>query len=105
MNATVQHPPVSNISHSQHTALTTKDQHSKILYSPEEIVEAAIESHRADTAIAHLYVRNPSTGKAAQDPELFKKVIRLIRKECDILINTTTDGSSGMCYVERIEII
>ena len=86
-------------------ALTTKEQNPNVPYTPEEIAEAAIESHRAGAAVAHLHVRDPLTGKAAQNIELYKKVIKLIRKDCDILINTTTGGGPGMSYDERIAII
>jgi len=86
-------------------ALTTREQNPNVPYTPEEIAEAAIESHRAGAAVAHLHVRDPFTGKAAQNIELYKKVIKLIRKDCDILINTTTGGGPGMSYDERIAII
>lgn len=86
-------------------SLTTKEQNPNIPYTPEEIAEAAVESCRAGAAIVHLHVREPSTGKAVQDIELFKKTIQLIRKDCDILINTTTGGGPGMSYDERIAII
>ena len=86
-------------------SLTTKERNPKVPYTPEEIAEAAVESHRAGAAVAHLHVREPSTGKAVQDIELYKKVIKLIRKDCDILINTTTGGGPGMSYDERIAII
>ena len=86
-------------------SLTTKEQNPNIPYTPEEIAEAAVESCRAGAAIVHLHVREPSTGKAVQDIELFKKTIQLIRKDCDMLINTTTGGGPGMSFDERIAII
>jgi 3-keto-5-aminohexanoate cleavage enzyme len=86
-------------------ALTTREQNPNIPYTPEELAEAAIESHRAGAAVVHLHVRDPSTGKAVQDVELFKEAIQRIRKECDILINTTTGGGPGMSYDDRIGII
>lgn len=86
-------------------SLTTKKQNPNIPYAPEEIAEAAIESRKAGAAVAHLHVRNPSTGKAVQDPELYKKVVKRIHKECDMLINITTGGGPGMSYDERIAII
>jgi 3-keto-5-aminohexanoate cleavage enzyme len=86
-------------------SLTTKEQNPNIPYTPEEIAESAIESCKAGAAVAHLHVRDPLTGKAVQNVDLFKKVIRLIRKRCDILINTTTGGGPNMTFDDRIGII
>jgi 3-keto-5-aminohexanoate cleavage enzyme len=86
-------------------ALTTKEQNPNIPYTPEEIAESAIEACKAGAAVAHLHVRDPLTGKAVQNVDLFKKVIRLIRKRCDILINTTTGGGPNMTFDDRIGII
>jgi 3-keto-5-aminohexanoate cleavage enzyme len=86
-------------------SLTTKEQNPNVPYTPEEIAEAIIESHGAGAAVAHVHVRDPSTGKAVQDIKLYKKVIQRIRKECDILINVTTGGGPGMSYDDRIAII
>ena len=86
-------------------ALTTREQNPHIPYAPEEIAESAIESCKAGAAVAHLHVRDPMTGKAVQNADLFKKVIRLIRKRCDMLINTTTGGGPNMTFDDRIGII
>lgn len=55
--------------------------------------------------MAHLHARDPLTGKPAHDVELYKKIIRLIRKKCDVLINTTTGGGPNMSFDHRIGII
>jgi len=86
-------------------SLTTREQNPNIPYTPEEIAKATVESCEAGAAVVHLHVREPSTGKPIQDVELFKKTIRLIRKECNIVINTSTGGGPGMTFDERIGII
>lgn len=86
-------------------SLTTRDQNPHIPYTPEEIAREAIESYRAGAAVIHLHVRDPQTGKPIQDIELFKETIRLIRRECDVVINTSTGGGPGMSFDERIGII
>jgi len=86
-------------------SLTTRDQNPNIPYTPEEIANATIESYSAGAAVVHLHVREPSTGEPVQDIELFKETIRLIRKDSDIVINTSTGGGPGMSYDERIAII
>jgi len=86
-------------------SLTTREQNPNIPYTPEEIAKSVIESHKAGAAIVHLHVRDPLTGKPVQDIELFKRAIRMIREECDIIINTSTGGGPGMTFKERIAII
>ena len=86
-------------------SLTSRDQNPNVPYTPEEIAGATIKSHRAGAAVVHLHVRDPLTGKPVQDIELFKETIGLIRKQCDIVINTSTGGGPGMSYDERISII
>ncbi|MGD0916677.1 MAG: 3-keto-5-aminohexanoate cleavage protein [Thermodesulfobacteriota bacterium] len=86
-------------------SLNSKEQNPHIPYTTEEIVEATVESWKAGASIVHLHVREPSTGKPVQDIELFKKSIERIRKECDIIINTSTGGGPGMTFEERIAII
>jgi 3-keto-5-aminohexanoate cleavage enzyme len=86
-------------------SLTTRDQNPAIPYSPEEISRATVESWKAGASVVHLHVREPATGKPVQDIELFRKTIRSIRKECDILINASTGGGPGMTHDERIGIV
>jgi 3-keto-5-aminohexanoate cleavage enzyme len=50
-------------------------------------------------------VREPLTGQVVHKPELFAEAIRLIRKECDLIINTSTGGGPGMPPDERIAIV
>ena len=40
----------------------TKEMNPAVPYSPKEIAEAAVESHRAGAAIVHVHVREPDTG-------------------------------------------
>lgn len=79
----------------------TKEMNPAVPYTPQEIAEEAIESWRAGAAIAHIHVRDPSTGAPAFDPSLFKEVVERIRTECDILINLTTSG----LHLEGSEVI
>jgi 3-keto-5-aminohexanoate cleavage enzyme len=86
-------------------SLTTRDQNPHIPYTPEEIAASTVEACRAGASVVHLHVRETSTGKPVQDVELFRKTIRLIRRECDIVINASTGGGPGMTFDERIGII
>ena len=86
-------------------SLTTREQNPNIPHAPEEIAKSVIESRKAGAAIVHLHVRDPLTGKPVQDIELFRRTIKMIREECDIVINTSTGGGPGMTFKERIAII
>ncbi len=86
-------------------SVTTRQQNQNLPYTPEEIAKSTVEAWRAGASIVHLHVREPLTGKPVQDAELFKKTIGLIRKECDIIINTSTGGGPGMTADERIGFI
>ena len=70
----------------------TKAMNPAVPYSPKEIAEAAIESHRAGAAIVHVHVRDPETGVPNSRLELFAEVVDRVRQKCDILINLTTSG-------------
>jgi len=86
-------------------SLTTKEQNPNLPITVEEIAQAAIESHNAGAAVAHLHDRDPLTGQPVQDIDLFRKTIRMIRQECDLIINVSSGGGPGMTYDERIGII
>ena len=54
--------------------------------------------------MVHLHVRDPQ-GVGIQDAHLFKEVIRMIRNECDVIINVTTGGGPGISTKNRISIV
>lgn len=70
----------------------TKKMNPAVPYSPEEIADAAVESHKAGAAVAHIHVRDPQTGEPAFDRELFRRVLERIREKCDMVVNLTTSG-------------
>jgi 3-keto-5-aminohexanoate cleavage enzyme len=83
-------------------SVTTRQQNPNVPHTPEEIAKATVEACRAGASVVHLHVRDPLTGQAVQNAELFKETIELIRKKCDIIINTSTGGGPGMTAEERI---
>ena len=73
----------------------TVGKHPAIPVTPEEIANAAIEAASAGAAIAHIHVRNPETGKATRDDELYKEVVSRIKENgTDVIINLTS-GMGG----------
>jgi len=70
----------------------TKEMNPAVPYTPKEIADAAVESHKAGAAIAHIHVRDPETGKPAFKVELFREVLDRIRQRCDMIVNLTTSA-------------
>lgn len=71
----------------------TKGKNPNVPVTPEEIAQAAIEAAKAGTAVAHIHVRDPETGKGTNDPALFREVVERIREaETDVIINLTAGG-------------
>ena len=70
----------------------TKEMNPAVPYSPKEIIEAAVECHKAGAAIVHVHVRDPKTGRPDFKIELFREALEGIRERCDILVNLTTSG-------------
>jgi 3-keto-5-aminohexanoate cleavage enzyme len=70
----------------------TKEMNPAVPYSPKEIIEAALNSHKAGAAIVHVHLRDPKTGQPDFKIELFKEVLDGIRQKCDIIVNLTTSG-------------
>jgi uncharacterized protein (DUF849 family) len=70
--------------------------------TPNDIADAAILAAQAGASILHLHARDPENGKPTQNPEIFKKILPLIIKETDAVINITTGGSPHMTVQERM---
>lgn len=70
----------------------TKEMNPAVPYSPKEIIEAAVECHKAGAAIVHIHVRDPKTGQPDFKIELFKSALDGIRERCDMIVNLTTSG-------------
>jgi uncharacterized protein (DUF849 family) len=67
----------------------------RVPITPPQIADAALEAARAGAAVVHVHVRDPTTGKGARDPRLFREVVDRIRSSGqDVVINTTA-GMGG----------
>ena len=73
----------------------SKAKHPQLPVTPDEIATAAIEAAKAGAAIAHIHVRDPVSGAACRDLELYKEAAKLIRSsDVDVVLNITT-GMGG----------
>jgi uncharacterized protein (DUF849 family) len=63
--------------------------------SPDQIAASAIEAARAGAAVAHLHVRDPSTGTGSRDVALYEAVVEQVRAaDVDVVVNLTA-GMGG----------
>jgi uncharacterized protein (DUF849 family) len=64
--------------------------------TPDQIADSAMEAARAGAAVVHIHVRDPSTGRGARDPALFRAVVERIRAVPDVdpVLNLTA-GMGG----------
>jgi 3-keto-5-aminohexanoate cleavage enzyme len=85
-------------------SLTTPEQLPWIPITPKEIADSALEANKAGAAVVHIHVRDPQTGRAIQDRELYRETMEYIRAESDMIICTTTGGgaTSGVGPMGRI---
>jgi len=74
------------------TGGATKPEETPFLpITPEQIAESSLEAAEAGSAIVHIHVRNPETGKPSIDLELYQETVNLIKKRNDkVIINLTT---------------
>jgi len=83
-------------------AIHTPSMSKYLPITPNEIADAAILAAQAGASILHLHARDPGNGKPTQNTEIFKKILPLIIKETDAVINITTGGSPHMTVQERM---
>nr|WP_167816260.1 3-keto-5-aminohexanoate cleavage protein [Methanocorpusculum sp. GPch4] len=83
-------------------AETTREQNPALPITPEEIAQSAYEAWEAGASIVHLHVRDEA-GQPTQDLAVFRQAIELIRRKCDLVIETTTGGAVGMTPAERLQ--
>jgi uncharacterized protein (DUF849 family) len=72
--------------------------------TPEQLIKEAVDAHRAGAAVVHLHVRDPETGMPNADQDLFRQIAAAVKKECDVILCTTTGGSLGASVEERVQV-
>lgn len=69
----------------------TVDKNPAVPVTPRQIADSAIEAAKAGAAIVHIHVRDPKTGAASMDTDLYYEVVERIRNSgVDLIINLTT---------------
>jgi uncharacterized protein (DUF849 family) len=73
----------------------TTERSPHVPVTPQQIAEAAIEAAEAGAGIAHIHVRDPETGAASRDPELFGEVVERVRAAGRDVVLNLTSGMGG----------
>lgn len=68
--------------------------------TPERLAQEVVECCRAGASVVHLHVID-ERGNATVDTSNFQKVVRMIRAECDVIIQGSTGGISELTRDER----
>jgi len=79
----------------------TREVYPYLPLTPREIATEAILAVRAGAVLVHLHVRDEE-GRPSQSVDLFKETTKLIRNECDCIIQYSTGGAIGTPVEERI---
>jgi uncharacterized protein (DUF849 family) len=67
----------------------------RVPVTPAQIADAAIEAAKAGAAVAHVHVRDPTTGRGSRDPRLYREVVERVRSaDVDVVLNLTA-GMGG----------
>ncbi len=68
--------------------------------SPQEIVEAAVETIQVGASVIHLHVRD-AYGNPTCDEKIFSEVIECIRKHSNAILQVSTGGAVGDSEADR----
>lgn len=85
--------------------MSVPGQSPAIPVTPEQIIDAAVAANAAGSAIVHIHVREPETGRPSADLGLFKEVLAGIGERCDAIVQPTSGGGVGMTIEERARVV
>ncbi|AIF51194.1 3-keto-5-aminohexanoate cleavage protein [Pelosinus sp. UFO1] len=83
-------------------AETSRKENPNLPLTPREIADEAIHCAEKGASIIHLHVRDKE-GNATQSKSIFKETMDLIKKDSNVIIQTSTGGASWMTAEERLQ--
>lgn len=83
-------------------AETSRQDNPSLPLSPREIADEAILCAEKGASIIHLHVRDEE-GRATQAKHVFQETIALIKKDSNVIIQTSTGGAAWMSAEERLQ--
>ena len=85
-------------------AIHTPSMSPHLPITPEQLIEEAVAAHAAGAAVVHLHVRNPENGMPNADQDLFRQIAVDVKKQCDVILCTTTGGALGEPVEKRVKV-
>ena len=85
-------------------AIHTPSMSPHLPITPEQLIDEAVAAHAAGAAVVHLHVRNPENGMPNADQDLFKQIAVDVKKQCDVILCTTTGGALGEPVEKRVKV-
>jgi uncharacterized protein (DUF849 family) len=85
-------------------AIHTPSMSPHLPITPEQLIDEAVAAHAAGAAVVHLHVRNPENGMPNADQALFKHIAVEVKKQCDVIVCTTTGGGLGESVEKRVKV-
>lgn len=82
-------------------AEVTKEQNPAVPYTPADIAASAIAAVQAGASIVHLHVREDD-GTPSQSAARFAETCRLIKAQCDPILQISTGGAVTATTAERL---
>ncbi|HHY11143.1 MAG TPA: 3-keto-5-aminohexanoate cleavage protein [Firmicutes bacterium] len=82
-------------------AEVTKEHNPNVPYTPEEIAEECFRAWNEGASLAHIHARNPD-GTSTQDPDVYSRIIELIKAKTDMIVQVSVGGAVGMTIEERV---
>ncbi|MCC8955796.1 3-keto-5-aminohexanoate cleavage protein [Bradyrhizobium sp. Pear77] len=77
--------------------------HPSIPKTPSQIAEAALEAAKSGAAVVHIHVRDPETGAASNQFELYEQVVKKLRDAATDVILNLTCGMDGTLTLDSLD--
>jgi len=73
--------------------------------TPQQLIDEILAVHEAGGAVAHLHVRDPENGIPTADQDVFREIATEVKRQCDIVLCTTTGGKFGEPVEKRVQVV
>jgi uncharacterized protein (DUF849 family) len=69
-----------------------------------QLTDECLRVYEAGGAVAHIHTRDQQTGMPNADQEVYQEVASEVKKQCDLILCTTTGGKLGAPVAERVKV-
>jgi uncharacterized protein (DUF849 family) len=69
-----------------------------------QLIDEILAVHAAGGTVCHLHVRDQESGIPNADQDIYREIASEVKKQCDIILCTTTGGKLGAPVEERVAV-